>query len=133
MLIVWVPISRPYSFKFFKGCLPQILLGPFLNTLSYLIFTLNLTRGIFLTKEVVSGCHFDVVSQQPVVSLELHRDIFIEIISGLKGSHSSGFIYIERRELQILGGVQPQPCRYTPYSKGESVRSKGKKYFDCNS
>ena len=23
-----------YPFKFFKGCLPQILLGPFLNTLS---------------------------------------------------------------------------------------------------
>ena len=21
--------SRPYSFKFFKGCLPQILVGPF--------------------------------------------------------------------------------------------------------
>ena len=28
-------ISRPYPFKFFKGCLPQILLGPFLNTLSH--------------------------------------------------------------------------------------------------
>ena len=27
-------LSRPYPFKFFKGCLPQILLGPFLNTLS---------------------------------------------------------------------------------------------------
>ena len=26
--------GRPYHFKFFKGCLPQILLGPFLNTLS---------------------------------------------------------------------------------------------------
>ena len=26
--------SRPYPLKFFKGCLPQILLGPFLNTLS---------------------------------------------------------------------------------------------------
>ena len=25
--------SRPYDFKFFKGSLPQILLGPFLNTL----------------------------------------------------------------------------------------------------
>ena len=25
-----------YPFKFFKGCLPQILLGPFLNTLSHL-------------------------------------------------------------------------------------------------
>ena len=25
-------LSRPYPFKIFKGCLPQILLGPFLNT-----------------------------------------------------------------------------------------------------
>ena len=23
----------PFTFKFFKGCLPQILLGPFLNDL----------------------------------------------------------------------------------------------------
>ena len=29
-------LSRPYRFKFFKGCLPQILLGPFLNTLSHM-------------------------------------------------------------------------------------------------
>ena len=28
-------LGRPYHFKFFKGCLPQILLGPFLNTLSH--------------------------------------------------------------------------------------------------
>ena len=27
--------SRPYHFKFFKGCLPQMLLGPFLNTLTH--------------------------------------------------------------------------------------------------
>ena len=27
---VWSAISRPYPFKFFKGCLPQILLDPFL-------------------------------------------------------------------------------------------------------
>ena len=26
-------LSRPYPFKFFKGCLPQTLLGPFLNNL----------------------------------------------------------------------------------------------------
>ena len=26
-------VSRPYDFKFFKGSLPQILFGPFLNTL----------------------------------------------------------------------------------------------------
>ena len=29
-------LSRTYLFRFFKGCLPQILLGPFLNTLSYI-------------------------------------------------------------------------------------------------
>ena len=29
-------IHKPYPFKFRKGCLPQILLGPFLNTLSQL-------------------------------------------------------------------------------------------------
>ena len=28
-----VCLGRPYHFKFFKGCLPQILLGPFLSTL----------------------------------------------------------------------------------------------------
>ena len=27
-------VCRPYPFKFFKGCLPQTLLGPFLNTWS---------------------------------------------------------------------------------------------------
>ena len=30
-----VCLSRPYPFKSFKGCLPQILLGPLLNTLSH--------------------------------------------------------------------------------------------------
>ena len=34
---VWPALGKPYPFKFFKGCLPQILLGPFLNTLTYLI------------------------------------------------------------------------------------------------
>ena len=29
-------LSRPYTFKFFKGCLSQILLRPLLNTLSHL-------------------------------------------------------------------------------------------------
>ena len=30
-------LSRPYHFKVFKGCLPQILLGPFLNTLTHTV------------------------------------------------------------------------------------------------
>ena len=44
-------LSRPYPFNFFKGCLRQIFLGPFLNTLSqtYLTCTLNISQGsIFL-------------------------------------------------------------------------------------
>ena len=44
--------SRPYHFKFFKGCLPQILLGPFLNNLIPLFRELfrtdnNLDEAIF--------------------------------------------------------------------------------------
>ena len=34
-------LSRPYHFKFFKGCLRQILLGPFFNTLSHIILTVQ--------------------------------------------------------------------------------------------
>ena len=30
-------LSRPYPLKIFKGCLPQILLGPFFNILSYIL------------------------------------------------------------------------------------------------
>ena len=29
-------LRRPYPLKFFKGCLPRILLGPFFNTLSHM-------------------------------------------------------------------------------------------------
>ena len=29
-------LSGPYHFKFFKGCLPQILLGAFLNALTHI-------------------------------------------------------------------------------------------------
>ena len=32
---LWSALGRPYHFTFFKGCLPQISLGPFLNTLSH--------------------------------------------------------------------------------------------------
>ena len=39
-------LSRPYSLKFFKGRLAQILLRPLLNTLSHLFrMTINLFLG----------------------------------------------------------------------------------------
>ena len=34
---VWSALGRPYTIKLFKDCLSQILLGPFLNTLSQMI------------------------------------------------------------------------------------------------
>ena len=44
-------LSRPYPFKFFKRCLPQILLGLFLNTLSHMYASfLSYTRiNLFLS------------------------------------------------------------------------------------
>ena len=30
-------LGRPHHYKFFKGCIPQVLLGPFLNTLTHLL------------------------------------------------------------------------------------------------
>ena len=30
-------LSTPYPFKFFKGCFPQSLLGPFLNTFPHIL------------------------------------------------------------------------------------------------
>ena len=32
-----VCLAIPYDFTFFKGCLPQVLRHPFLNTLTHLI------------------------------------------------------------------------------------------------
>ena len=36
-----VQLSRLYHVKFFKGCVPQILLGPFLSTLIHLLVTIK--------------------------------------------------------------------------------------------
>ena len=33
-------LGRPHPFKFFKGCFPQTLLGPFLNTLTHILVDL---------------------------------------------------------------------------------------------
>ena len=36
---VWPDLARPYPFRSFKGYLPQILFGPFLNTLTQITVT----------------------------------------------------------------------------------------------
>ena len=55
-------LSRLYAFKFFKGCIPQFLFCPFLNTLFYLlvhilrIFILIL-RLVCMVSYRLLGCH----------------------------------------------------------------------------
>ena len=54
--VKFVKRSRPYIFKIFKGFLPQILLGPFLNTVSHMIRNkMNRTyevEKIFVTERI---------------------------------------------------------------------------------
>ena len=40
-----VCLSKQYLFKFFEGCLPQLLLGPLLNTLSHIFPQLRKERS----------------------------------------------------------------------------------------
>ena len=56
-------LCRPYPFRFFKGCLPQMLLGPFLNTLSQMM------RLSKLCEYWMGHVKF------PVERFERHRDI----------------------------------------------------------
>ena len=51
--------SRPHSFIFFKGCLPQVLLGPFLNTLSYLVMKLDQLIGLVMSKILKTFAWFE--------------------------------------------------------------------------
>ena len=51
-------LGRPYPFKFFKGCLPQILLGPFLNNLTQLCLNIwtNVTSVIIPEHKSMKKC-----------------------------------------------------------------------------
>ena len=53
-----VSLGRPYHFEFFKSCLPQILLGSFLNTLTHLrpcqTSTMDAQKMKFSIKDLVT-------------------------------------------------------------------------------
>ena len=44
-----VCLRRPYHFKLIEGCLPQILLGPFFNTLSHSSYSYQVIKAIVTT------------------------------------------------------------------------------------
>ena len=55
-------LGRPYHLKLFKGCLLQILLGPFLNTLTQLLFivSFDLTWLVFLNSVAIQNLQCDI-------------------------------------------------------------------------
>ena len=62
-------LSKPYHFKCFKGYLPQILFGTFLNTLSQLrredvAFPQNCVNLIHSCRQVSSYCNFSCNCQK---------------------------------------------------------------------
>ena len=55
-----VCLDRPYHLKFIKGCLPQILVGPFLNTLTHTsvaVFLSNSAASILRYNQLESEFH----------------------------------------------------------------------------
>ena len=90
-----VSLSRPYLFKFFKGCLPQILLGPLLDTSSHIscnsVVERQLTPGarlVFKACPENGGSGFwsyeielrNRVAQNDVTLWVSNSEIFIEIL-----------------------------------------------------
>ena len=46
---VWSALGEPYLFKFFIGCLAQILLDPFLNALTQIAFIFKLNMPFYFS------------------------------------------------------------------------------------
>ena len=82
-------LRRPYSFKYFKGCLPKILLGPFLNTLTQMLLMcwLKLTlssncKPKSFTDDITLICWLSTVIRWLVLSLFLLYNIIARNLSG---------------------------------------------------
>ena len=57
--------KQTISLQFFKGCLPQIVLGPFLNTLTYMYFL------IFQPEHKLNLC-LNLYESQPIYAYKLY-------------------------------------------------------------
>ena len=84
-----VCLSRPHSFKFFKDCLPQILLGPLLNTLSHLHSLLYVELELHLNFKLSISVEFIffLIPKIPFWPHYLHfaeSALYAKLISALK-------------------------------------------------
>ena len=81
--MVW--LSRPHHFKFFKDCLPQILRGPFLNTLTHMLHKKSVTWPF-------SWCmifHFNTLSFPRVYAIVLEK-LFADLLYSFSKDWSKG-------------------------------------------
>ena len=91
-------LSRPYHLKFFKGCLTQILLGPFLNTLSHVSPTLQeLSVAIKNCANSIQELLYDVWSLRFDGQNILFQTLFLEFSFSLslpsdKHDQASGYL-----------------------------------------
>ena len=80
-------LNRPYNFKFFKGCLSQILLASFQNILAHMLhffFFNNILRG-FKDKLVI--CFISVVALVVVV-------VVVFVVFNLCQRNDQGNVYL---------------------------------------
>ena len=73
-MVCW---GRPYHFKYVKGCLPHILLGKFLNTLTQIILRYYFVESVYLLQLVrlwhisISGQYLNCKSKKALIKLFL--------------------------------------------------------------
>ena len=82
-----VSLNIPCQFKFFKGCLPQILTGPFLNILSHLLGNKNVldSHGYHLKEKTIKPLLF-VKDELFRVSGLVKFNVTQDLISKVKGA-----------------------------------------------
>ena len=59
-------LNRPYHFKCFNSCLPQILLGPFLNTLPHVVI-IHFMSLVHLPKSIYFHPNLCIIVRAPLI------------------------------------------------------------------
>ena len=79
--------NRPYHFKFFKDCIPHILLGPYLNTLSHkwlmayiwLVFSSTSRSSSYSSLQTCNSCICESMSHKNTLFLSALVGFYVYI------------------------------------------------------
>ena len=105
-------LSRPHHFQIFKGCLPQISFGPFLNTLSHIFKSVLLTRA---------GNEHEIPDKQTIKRQIIWQEDALHILVNIEYLHwetSSKFIAFNSDfMLQLDSSSHPQEYEVLFYNQ----------------